>query len=323
MRQAGRYQPEYREIRKKYSLFEICEHPEVCAEVTMLPVKQLDADAAILFSDIFTPVRAIGFPVELNPGPIIHEPIRSLADVAKIRLLEPEADIPYVLETIKLLVRDLTVPLIGFAGAPFTLASYLIEGGATKDYAKLKAMMYGEPAIWAALMDRLTLLTIDYLKAQIGAGAHIVQLFDSWCGNLTAIDYNRYVRPYSARIAAAIHETGTPFIHFGFGSGHLLQTMSSIGVDVQGVDWKEPIDEAWDRIGPEVGVQGNLDPVVLFAPPAVVEEKVKDILQRVGTRKGFIFNLGHGVLPATSMATLQRVSALVHSFDPKEGTFRG
>lgn len=323
MRQAGRYQPEYREIRKQYSLFEICEHPEICAEVTILPVKQLDTDAAILFSDIFTPVRAMGVSVELNPGPIIHEPIRSLRDVEKIRPLEVEENLPYVLETIKILVKELEVPLIGFAGGPFTIASYMVEGGPSKDYAKVKTLMYREPVIWNALMEKLANMTATYLVAQIQAGAQIVQLFDSWVGNLSVPDYNHYVKPYMFRISEAVRATGTPLIHFGVNTGHLLETMASIGVDVQGVDWKEQIDLAWERLGYQVGVQGNLDPIALFAPPEVLEAKVKDILNRTGGRPGHIFNLGHGVLPTVPVEALQRVAAIVHSYDPKEGTYVG
>lgn len=323
MRQAGRYQPEYREIRKRYSLFEICEHPDICAEVTILPVKQLNADAAILFSDIFTPVRAMGVEVELNPGPIVAHPIRTLKDVEAIRRLEPEADLPYVIETIKILVRELEVPLIGFAGAPFTIASYLVEGGPSKEYAKVKTLMYSEPAIWQLLMEKLSIMTAEYLVAQIKAGAQIVQLFDSWVGNLSVPDYEYYVKPHMFRIAEAVRATGTPLIHFGVNTGHLLESMASIGVDVQGIDWKEQIDKAWERLGYQVGVQGNLDPIALFAPPDVLEAKVKDILRRTGGRPGHIFNLGHGVLPTVPIAALQRVSDIVHSYDPKEGTYVG
>lgn len=318
MRQAGRYQPEYRAIKEKYSLFEICEQPELCAEVTMLPIKQLGVDAAILFSDIMTPVRGMGVDVVLNPGPILARPIRTAGDVAALRPLDVEAAIPYVTETIRILVRELDVPLIGFAGGPFTVASYMVEGGPSKDYARVKGMMYSEPETWFALMEKLSAMTADYLLAQIAAGAHVVQLFDSWVGNLTVSDYERYVRPYSKRVADAVRATGTPFIHFGFGTGHLLQSMAGIGVDVQGVDWKEELDAAWARLGHDVAVQGNLDPIALYAPNDVLDAKVKDILRRSGGRPGHIFNLGHGILPTTPMAALQRVVELVHSIDPKE-----
>lgn len=318
MRQAGRYQPEYRELKKKYTLFEICEHPELCAEVTLLPVRQLKVDAAIIFSDIMTPVRGMGVAVELNPGPILHNPIRTMQDVAAIRPLAVEESIPYVAETIRLLVRELEVPLIGFAGAPFTVASYMVEGGPSKDYLNVKTMMYATPETWFALMDKVATATIDYLLAQIKAGCQVVQLFDSWVGNLNAGDYERYVRPYSMRVAEAVRATGTPLIHFGVGTSHLLEAMASIGVDVQGVDWREGIDKAWQRIGYDVGVQGNLDPVALYAPPEILEEKVKDILRRTQGRPGHIFNLGHGILPTTPITSLQRVVELVHSIKSEE-----
>jgi len=318
MRQAGRYQPEYRAIKEKYSLFEICEQPELCAQVTLLPVEQLGVDAAILFSDIMTPVRGMGVDVVLDPGPQLAHPIRSMADVEALRPLEVEEDIPYVTETIRILVRELKVPLIGFAGAPFTLASYMVEGGPSKHYTGVKSMMYGAPEIWSALMEKLTAMTITYLKAQIEAGCQVVQLFDSWVGNLTLDDYRRYVQPYSARVAEAVRSAGGLLIHFGFGTGHLLPAMAAIGVDVQGVDWKEPLGEAWARVGCNVGVQGNLEPAALFAPEAVLEEKVKAVLKEAGGRPGHIFNLGHGVLPTTPIDALKRVVEIVHSVDPKE-----
>jgi uroporphyrinogen decarboxylase len=318
MRQAGRYQPEYRAIKENYSLFEICEHPELCAEVTMLPVKQMDVDAAILFSDIMTPVRGMGVDVVLDPGPKLASPVRTLKDVEALRPLSVEESIPFVTETIRILVRELDRPLIGFAGAPFTVASYMVEGGPSKDYARCKGMMYSAPEVWFALMEKLATMTADYLLAQIKAGAHIVQMFDSWVGNLSVPDYERYVKPYSKRVADAVRATGTPFIHFGFGTGHLLPSMASIGVDVQGVDWKEDLDQAWARLNYDVAVQGNLDPIALFAPNDVLDAKVKDVLRRSEGRPGHIFNLGHGVLPTTPVAALQRVVELVHSIDPKE-----
>lgn len=318
MRQAGRYQPEYRAIKERYSLFEICEQPELCAKVTMLPVEQLDVDAAILFSDIMTPVRGMGVDVVLNPGPVLAHPTRRMADVAALRPLEVEESIPFVPATIRMLVRELKVPLIGFAGAPFTLASYMVEGGPSKDYATVKRLMYSEPETWFALMEKLSAMTADYLRAQIEAGCPVVQLFDSWVGNLTLEDYDRYVKPYSARVAQAVRSAGALLIHFGFGTGHLLPAMASIGVDVQGVDWKEPIDQAWARLGGTVAVQGNLDPVALYAPASILEEKVRSILGRAGGRPGHIFNLGHGVLPTTPVDALRRVVEIVHSTDPKE-----
>lgn len=325
MRQAGRYQPEYREIRKKYSLMQICERPDVCAEVTLLPVRQLNVDAAILFSDIMTPLSAMGVGLDIveNVGPVIEHPIQSMAGVEAIRPLETEENLAYVLETIRILTRALEVPLIGFAGGPFTLASYLVEGRPTKDFRKVKSLMYTEPAIWAALMEKLSNMVAGYLVDQIKAGCQVVQVFDSWVGNLNLLDYERYVKPYMFRITEAVRATGAPLIHFGVHTGHLLPSMASIGADVMGVDWKEEIDQAWQRIGHGIGVQGNLDPVALFAPPEVLEEQVNDILRRTAGRPGHIFNLGHGVLPPTSVSALQRVVEMVHSYNHKEGTGLG
>lgn len=320
MRQAGRYQPEYRAIREKYSLMEICEHPEVCAEVTILPVKQLNVDAAILFSDIMTPLRGMGLGVDIveNVGPVFDKPITTLKDVEAIPALNAEEMVPYVLETIKILVRELEVPLLGFAGAPFTLASYMVEGRPTKDYRKVKTLMYSEPAVWQALMEKLSDMVATYLVDQIKAGCHAVQLFDSWVGNLTRADYEQYVKPYMYRIAEAVKATGAPMIHFGVHTGHLLESMAAVGGDVMGVDWKEELDKAWARIGPNHAVQGNLDPVAVYAPPDVLKAKVHDVMRRAGGRPGHIFNLGHGCMPSMQISQLQRVVELAHSYDHKE-----
>lgn len=325
MRQAGRYQPEYRQIRQKYSLMEICLHPDVCAEVTILPVKQLNTDAAILFSDIMVPLAAMGVSLEIkeNVGPVIEHPVRSLRDVEAIQPLETAERLPHVLETIRILVGELDVPLIGFAGAPFTLASYLVEGKPTKDFRLVKSLMYSEPDVWDALMRKLSQMVAQYLVQQVEAGCQVVQLFDSWVGNLNLADYERYVKPYMGPIMEAVRRSGAPLIHFGVHTGHLLQSMAAIGGDVIGVDWKEPIDQAWERIGPNHGVQGNLDPVAVFAPPDVLKAKVTDILRRTAGRPGHIFNLGHGVLPPTEVSALQRLSEIVHSFDPKGAELRG
>ncbi|MHB9145521.1 MAG: uroporphyrinogen decarboxylase [Symbiobacteriia bacterium] len=318
MRQAGRYQPEYRQVRQKYTLLEICRHPDVCAEVTLMPVQQLGVDAAILFSDIMVPVEAMGVSLEIKEGvgPVIEHPIHSLKDVEALRPLAAEESLPHVLETIRLLVRDLEVPLLGFAGAPFTLASYLIEGGPSRNFIKVKQAMYGNPELWDALMSRLADMVGGYLVAQIQAGTQAVQIFDSWVGNLSLRDYDRFVKPYMGRIASRVAATGAPLIHFGVHTGALLASMAEIGGDVIGVDWKEPIDQAWERIGRSHAVQGNLDPVALFAPPDVLEAEVLDILRRVGSRPGHIFNLGHGVLPDTPMDALRRVVDVVHATDP-------
>lgn len=316
MRQAGRYQPEYRQIRKTYSLMEICRHPEICTQVTILPVKQLDADAAILFSDIMVPIAAMGVSLEIkeNVGPVIEHPITSMRDVEEIRPLQTEAQLPHVMETIKMLVKELDVPLIGFAGGPFTLASYLVEGKPTRDFRLVKSLMYSAPDVWVALMEKLSTMVAGYLVDQIKAGCQVVQVFDSWVGNLNLLDYEQYVKPFMHRIVAAVQATGAPMIHFGVQTGHLLPAMASIGGEVVGVDWKEQIDLAWERIGPNHGVQGNLDPIALFAPPDVLEAKVTDIMRRVGGRPGHIFNLGHGVLPPTPVSALQRVAEIVHNY---------
>ena len=320
MRQAGRYQPEYRQVREKYTLMEICEHPEVCAEVSILPVKQLGVDAAILFSDIMTPLRGMGLPVDIveGVGPVFERPIRTLADVEAIPQLNAEEMVPYVLETIKILNRELDVPLLGFAGAPFTLASYAVEGRPTKDYKNVKTLMYSEPAVWHALMEKLSDMVATYMVDQINAGCHAVQLFDSWVGNLNRPDYDRYVKPYMGKIINTVKATGAPLILFGVHTGHLLESMADLKPDVMGVDWKEEIDKAWARVGYEMGVQGNLDPIAVYAPHDVMEEKVLDVLHRTGGRPGHIFNLGHGCMPSMKISDLQRVVEIVHNYDPRE-----
>ncbi|MFZ5817073.1 MAG: uroporphyrinogen decarboxylase [Bacillota bacterium] len=321
MRQAGRYQPEYRAIREKYTLMEICEHPEVCTEVTILPVKQLNVDAAILFSDIMTPLRGMGLGVDIveNVGPVFDQPINTMKQVEAMPPFVAEEAVPYVLETIRMLVRELEVPLIGFAGAPFTLASYMVEGRPTKDYRKVKTLMYAQPEVWHALMGKLSEMVATYLVDQVKAGCQLVQLFDSWVGNLTRADYETYVRPHMYRITEAVRATGAPLIYFGVNTGHLLTSMSEIRPDVMGVDWHEELDKAWDRIGPDFAVQGNLDPVAVFAPSDILEAKVKDVLRRTEGRPGHIFNLGHGIMPSMSVDALKRVAEIVHSYDHKEG----
>lgn len=321
MRQAGRYQPEYRAIRERYSLMEICEHPEVCAEVTLLPVRQLGVDAAILFSDIMTPLRGIGLKVDIQEGvgPVFEEPIVSSRQVEAIPPFAAEEAVPYVLETIRILVRELDVPLIGFAGAPFTLASYMVEGRPTRDYRRVKGLMYEEPDVWHSLMAKLSDMVASYLVDQVKAGCQLVQVFDSWVGNLTRQDYETYVRPHMYRIIEAVRATGAPVILFGVNTGHLLESMADVRPDVMGIDWREELDRAWARIGPEFAVQGNLDPVAVFAPPHILEEKVQDVLKRAQGRPGHIFNLGHGVMPQMSLSSLQRVVEIVHAFQPEGG----
>ncbi|MGH9225806.1 MAG: uroporphyrinogen decarboxylase [Acidimicrobiales bacterium] len=313
MRQAGRCLPEYRALRTKHGMLEIVRTPELAAEVTLQPVRRLGVDAAILFSDIIVPLVGVGIDIalEAGTGPVVAEPFRSADDLRRLRPLEPESDIPYVLETVRILVKELDVPLIGFAGGPFTLASYLIEGGPSKTHAKTKALMYGEPQLWRDLTDALAGISRAALRAQVEAGAEAVQVFDSWAGQLTPADYERYVLPASRRIFDRLSDV--PAIHFGVGTGELLELMACAGADVVGVDWRVPLDEARQRLGPDLAVQGNLDPTRCLAPWPAVEEGVRDVLARNGGRPGHVFNLGWGVLPETDPDVLQRVVDLVHA----------
>lgn len=283
----------------------------------MQPVDRLGVDAAILFSDIVVPLQAMGVDLDIKPGvgPVIERPIRSVQDVDGITPLEPELGVPYVLDAIRILVRELEVPLIGFGGAPFTLASYLIEGGPSKNFARTKALMLGEPETWNKLMDRLSESILAYLRAQVAAGAQAIQLFDSWAGALAPAEYLTYVAPAVERIFAGLEDQAVPRIHFGVGTGELLHLMGSVGADVVGVDWRVPLGVARQRIGEGYVVQGNLDPAICLAPWHVVEEHATEVLRQGGGR-GHIFNLGHGVLPETDPDVLARLVELVHSFEP-------
>jgi len=316
MRQAGRSQPEYRALKEKYSLFEITHQPELCAYVTRLPVEQYNVDAAILYKDIMTPLPSIGVDVEIKSGigPVISNPIRSVADVEKLGEIQPEEDVPYVLETIKILTTEqLTVPLIGFAGAPFTLASYMIEGGPSKNYNKTKAFMYSEPVAWFALMDKLADTTITYVKAQIKAGAKAIQIFDSWVGALNVADYRHYIKPVMHRIFTELRGEGVPLIMFGVGASHLALEWNDLPLDVVGLDWRLPIDSARE-LGVNKVVQGNLDPAILLAPWEVIEERAREILDQGLKQPGYIFNLGHGVFPEVQPDTLKRLASFVHEY---------
>jgi uroporphyrinogen decarboxylase len=303
--------PEYRAMRERWSLVEICRAPELCAEVTLQPMRRMPLDAAVLFADIMLPLVGVGVDLELvdNVGPIVRHPIRDATGVAALRPIEPEADVPFVLETVRLVKRELGPEraVIGFAGAPFTLASYLIEGRPSREFALTKALMYGEPALWHQLMERLTSIMTRYLEAQIAAGIDALQLFDSWVGALSPEDYALYAEPYSRRIFAALAPAGVPMIHFGTNTGGLLDLMKTDGAMVIGVDWRIPLDEAWARIGFDLGVQGNLDPAALLAPRPVMEAKALDVLRRAGGRPGHIFNLGHGLLPTTPLDNVLRL----------------
>lgn len=318
MRQAGRYQPEYRKIREKYSLFEITHRPELCAEVTKLPVDQLNVDAAILFADIMTPLPAIGIEVDIKRGigPVIGNPIRTANDVLKIGNINPLEDVPYILDTIKLLRQDLNVPLIVFSGAPFTLASYMIEGRPSKDYHKTKGFMYSQPKAWEQLMDKLSDMIITYVTAQVAAGAQVVQIFDSWAGALNLEDYRLFVSPSMKKIFKELSQLGVPIILFGVGSSHLLNEWNELPINVMGIDWRVSINEARNK-GIDKVIQGNLDPSILLAPWTTIEPKVKEILD-MGMKDGnFIFNLGHGVVPDVKVETLQRLTAFIHEYSSK------
>ncbi|HVL64427.1 MAG TPA: uroporphyrinogen decarboxylase [Actinomycetota bacterium] len=312
MRQAGRSLPEYRALRERHSILEMCRTPEIAAEVTLQPVRRHRVDAAILFSDIVIPLQAMGVELEIRPGtgPVVEQPIAGPRDLDRLRPLEVDEGVPFVLETIRILRRELEVPLIGFAGAPFTLASYLIEGGPSRTQARTKALMHSDPAIWAKLMDRLADAVLVYLRAQVRAGAQAVQLFDSWAGTLAPHDYRSFVLPAVERILRGLDDLGVPRILFGVGTGELLGAMAGSGCDVVGVDWRVPLDQARRRVG-ELAVQGNLDPAVCLAPWEVVRESAADVLRR-GGGTGHIFNLGHGVLPETDPGVLTRLVEFVH-----------
>ncbi len=316
MRQAGRSQPEYRKIKEKYSLFEITHQPELCAYVTRLPVENYGVDAAILYKDIMTPLPALGVDVEIKSGigPVIDNPIRSFADVEKLGELNPEQDIPYVLETIKLLTTEqLNVPLIGFSGAPFTLSSYMIEGGPSKNYTKTKAFMYAEPKAWFALMDKLADMIIIYIKSQVKAGAKAIQLFDSWVGALNVQDYRFYIKPVMERIFLELRKENVPLIMFGVGASHLANEWHDLPIDVVGLDWRMSINEAREK-GMTKSLQGNLDPSILLSPWHVIEERTKEILDQGMKNNGYIFNLGHGVFPSVDPDVLKRLTAFVHEY---------
>ncbi|MEW2402593.1 uroporphyrinogen decarboxylase [Streptomyces sp. NPDC046862] len=315
MRQAGRSLPEYRKVREGIPMLESCTRPELVTEITLQPVRRHNVDAAVYYSDIVVPLKAIGIDLDIKPGvgPVVERPIRTRADLAQLRDLTPE-DVHYVTEAIGLLTAELgATPLIGFAGAPFTLASYLVEGGPSRTYENAKAIMYGDPELWADLLDRLAEITAAFLKVQIEAGASAVQLFDSWAGALAPADYRRSVMPASAKVFEAVASYGVPRIHFGVGTGELLGLMGEAGADVVGVDWRVPLDEAARRVGPGKALQGNLDSTVLFASQEAVEAKTREVLDAAAGLEGHIFNLGHGVMPATDPDALTRLVEYVHT----------
>jgi uroporphyrinogen decarboxylase len=320
MRQAGRYDPDYRKIKEKNSLLEICAQPELAAEVTMMPVKKLGVDAAILYSDIMNPVASLGieFDIVKNIGPVIHNPIRSAADVAKLRPINVEQDLSHVIRTIQILDSQLKVPLITFAGAPFTIASYLIEGKPSKNYLLTKQLMYSEPKVWHALMEKLGDMVITYLKAHIAAGAKAVQLFDSWVGALSPFDFQLFVLPTITRIFKELSHLPQPKIYYpGVSSGELLPLLNSIDANVIGLDWRVSITEGRKRIGDRYAVQGNLDPTILTSPMAVIENYAKMLIDEGIKKPGFIFNLGHGLFPEASLDKLKLLTEFVHTYSTK------
>ena len=323
MRQAGRVLPEYRKVRSSYTLLEICRQPELAATVTLQPVERFAVDAAVIFADIVTPLVGVGVDLELveQVGPVIASPVRSRSDLERLRQLEPDQDLSYLLEALRLVRAELPQEkaLIGFSGAPFTLATYLIEGGPSRNYSTTKSLMYRQPDLWHELMNRLSDMIIGYLLAQARAGAQVLQLFDSWVGWLSRRDYLEYVFPYTGKIIRSVKVGGTPVVHFATGAGGLNKIIKDGGADVVGLDWRIPLDEAWESLG-DVAVQGNLDPAVLLAPPAVVQDQTRDVLERARGRPGHIFNLGHGLLPQTPLDSIFQVIDCVREWNVSLGS---
>ncbi len=318
MRQAGRSLAAYRKLRERYPILTMAKTPELCTQITLMPVNELGVDGAVLFADIMLPLEPMGVSLEIQPdlGPVIHAPIRDMAAVLRLRPLEPEDGVPFVLETIRGLRADLSdrrAAVIGFCGAPFTLACYLIEGRPSRDYAQAKSLMLRQPVVWAALMDRLSDAMIVYLQAQVAAGADVIQVFDSWIGSLGPADYERSVLPWMQRIFEALRAAGAPTIYFGTGNATLLEAMAAAGSDLLSVDWRIRLDEAWRRIGHDRGIQGNLDPVRALAGWPVAYDGMRDVLASAGGRPGHVFNLGHGVLPETDPDVLKRLVDAVHT----------
>ncbi len=316
MRQAGRCIPQYRKLREKYDLLTIAKTPELSAKVSIMPVDLLGVDAAVMFADIMLPLEGMGIPFDISPsiGPVIHKPVRAEADVDAIRIVEAEEATPYVFKMIRILRSELAgrAAVVGFSGAPFTLACYMIEGKPSRDYSQTKAMMFGNPALWNKLMEKTTEIVVRYLLCQVEAGVQVVQVFDSWVGALSPKQYETYVFPYSRRIFTELAKTGVPRIHFGTATSSLLPLMGQTGCDIVSVDWRIMLDEAWASIGSDKGIQGNLDPTALLAPFKVVKKEATDVLNRANGRPGHVFNLGHGVLPETDLENLAKLVEFVH-----------
>lgn len=324
MRQAGRYMPEYRALRERYGILEIIKTPELAVEVTLQPIRAFDLDAAIIFADILPPLEAMGLELTFTKGdgPVIHNPVRSMADVRALRVPDPEEALSFTLEAIRLARRELEghVPLIGFSGAPFTLASYAIEGGSSRHYERTKGMMHAAPAAWHHLMEKLAELVGRYLSAQARAGAQAVQLFDSWVGALSPADYREYVLPHSRRAIEMARQEGVPVIHFSTGTAGMLELIKEAGGDVIGVDWRVDLDAAWRRLGEDVAIQGNLDPVALLAPWPELKRQATRLLKQAAGRPGHIFNLGHGVLPTTPVDNVRALVDFVHEHSRRDGS---
>ncbi len=316
MRQAGRSLPEYRALREHYRLVDIVANAELCAEVTLQPVRRLGVDAAVMFADIMLPLRGMGVDFELveDVGPVISNPVRDPAAVARLRTPPAEESVPHILAAVRHTVAESPVPVICFSGAPFTLASYIIEGRPSRDFKLVKAFMYQEPEAFDSLLEKLATVASEYLRAQVAAGASAIQLFDSWVGALSCEDYEERVFPHTRRVFSELSDLDVPLIHFGTGTAGLLELIAATGPDVVSLDWRVPLDTGWARIGEGLGVQGNLDPAVLLGPPALVRERARDVLLRAGGRPGHIFNLGHGVLPETPLENLQLLVETVHEW---------
>lgn len=313
MRQAGRYLPEYQKVRSKVDFLTLCKTPELAAEVTIQPVDILKVDAAILFSDILVPIEPMGMKLEFSEskGPILYDPIRNDIAASKLRRIKAEDDVPFVMETIKILVKKLNVPLIGFSGAPFTLATYMIEGGSSKNYVNTKKMMYQTPELYAKLMEKITDTVINYLQAQINAGVHAIQVFDSWAGILSPVDFEKYALPYVQKIVEAF-KGKVPVIYFAFNASAMLKKAKQSGADVLGIDWRIDISDAVNALGNDVAVQGNLDPCILFGTKDLIRDRVAGILHGAKNAKGHIFNLGHGILPETPVENAKAMVEAVH-----------
>ena len=322
MRQAGRYMPEYRAVRKQYSLIEICNRPEVAAEVTITAAEALGVDAAIIFADLLLPLEVMGLPFYFSPGegPVIERPLRDQADISRLRT-DRAADLGYVSEAVRLVCKHFgpRLPVIGFCGAPFTLASYMIEGGGSRNYINTKNMMYSSPAAWDELMGKLVSVVSQYAAEQVRAGADAIQIFDSWVGCLSVDDYRRYALPHTTELVKSLRKTGVPVIYFGTDSATLLPSMKQTGAEVIGLDWRIPLDQGWDAVG-SGAVQGNLDPVLLFADWKEIKPRAEEILRRAGGRPGHIFNLGHGILPETPVENVKALAKFVQEYSASGGS---